>query len=58
MKNLKNKSSFTKKAGEKIEKFGDKVAKNGAVKAGAAISRAGSKLEQNQERRPVDKNKK
>lgn len=58
MKNFKNKSSFTKKAGEKIEKFGEKVAKAGAVKAGAAISRAGSKLEQNQERRPVDKNKK
>lgn len=57
MKNLK-KEPLTKKAGDKLERFGEKVSKAGAQKIGNAISRAGDKLEHSQDakRKDFDKN--
>lgn len=49
MKDLKNKESFTKKAGDKIERLGEKVSNAGAPKIGTAISKAGDKLEHSQD---------
>lgn len=57
MKDLK-KEPLTKKAGDKIERFGEKVSSTGAQKVGNAISRAGDKLEHSQDnkRQDYDKN--
>ncbi len=37
--------SFTRKAGDKIERVGEKLKKMGATKAGNAVYKAGNKLE-------------
>lgn len=55
MKDLKNKESFSKKAGDKIERAGEKIADAGAQKLGHAISRAGDKVEHMQDKKPVSK---
>lgn len=57
MKDVK-KEPLTKKAGDKIERLGEKVSNAGAQKIGNAISRAGDKLEHSQDdkRRDFDKN--
>jgi len=43
------KQPLSKKAGEKIERFGEKVSNAGAQKVGNVISRAGEKLEHSQD---------
>lgn len=53
MKDLK-KQPLTKKAGDKIERFGEKVSNAGAQKVGNAISRAGDKLEHSQDEKRKD----
>ena len=37
--------SFTRKAGDKIERIGEKLKKMGATKAGNAVYKAGNKIE-------------
>lgn len=50
MKDVKNKKPFTKKAGDAVERLGEKVSNAGAEKLGNAISRAGDKLEHSQDK--------
>ncbi len=46
MKDFKNnKDSFTKKAGDKLERAGEKISHAGAKKIGDAVYNAGDKLE-------------
>ncbi len=54
MKDAKNKQPFTKKAGDAIERLGDKVSDAGAQKLGNSISRAGDKLEHSQDNKKVN----
>lgn len=58
MKNTtNNKDSFVQKAGDAVERLGEKVSNAGAKKVGDAISRAGDKLEHSQDdKKPKDKN--
>lgn len=51
------KEPMSKKAGDKIERLGDKVSNAGAHKIGNAISNAGDKLEHSQDpkRKEFDK---
>jgi hypothetical protein len=44
MKDLK-KESLSKKAGDKLERVGEKISHAGAQKIGEAVSKAGDKLE-------------
>lgn len=57
MKNLK-KEPLTKKVGDKIDRFGEKISSTGAQKVGNAISRVGEKLEHSQDNKRQDYNKK
>ena len=45
MKDLKNKESFSKKAGDVVERAGEKISNAGAKKIGEAVYNAGDKLE-------------
>lgn len=45
MKDSKSKESLAKKAGDKIERVGEKISNAGATKLGNAIYNAGDKLE-------------
>ena len=45
MKDLKNKESLSKKAGDKLERVGEKISNAGAHKIGEAVYKAGDKLE-------------
>lgn len=56
MKDVK-KEPLSKKAGGKIERFGEKISSAGAQKIGNAISRAGDKLEHSQDAKRKDLNK-
>jgi hypothetical protein len=49
------KESWTKKAGDKLERAGEKLSKKGAVKIGNAVSRAGDKLEHSQDTKKYKK---
>lgn len=44
-KNVQEKESLTKKAGDQIERLGDKVSRAGAEKVGRAIHNLGDKIE-------------
>ncbi len=58
MDNKTNKESFAHKAGDAIERLGEKVSKAGAKKLGDAITRAGDKLEHSQDDKNLDTKKK
>lgn len=45
MKHQTSKESFSKKAGDKIERVGEKISNAGAQKIGNAVRKAGDKLE-------------
>jgi hypothetical protein len=45
MKDFKKKEPFTKKAGDALERAGEKIADKGAKKLGNAVYNAGDKLE-------------
>lgn len=52
MKSFKStKDAFTKKAGDKLERVGEKISKAGAKKIGDAVYNAGNKLEHLNERK-------
>ncbi len=58
MKDLK-KDSLSKKAGDKIERVGEKISNAGAKKLGDAIYNAGDKLEHmNDDKKGFSKNRK
>lgn len=45
MKNTTKKEPLSKKAGDKLERVGEKISDSGAEKIGRAISRLGDKIE-------------
>lgn len=45
------KGSFTKKAGDMLERTGEKIKNAGATKLGNAVYRAGNKLEHSSDRK-------
>lgn len=49
-KNVDKNETFTKKAGDKLERAGEKISEKGAGRLGSAISNAGDKLEHTQDR--------
>lgn len=53
MKDLK-KEPLTKKAGDKIERLGEKISNAGAEKVGKAVYNAGNKLEHSQDNKKPD----
>lgn len=55
MKDVKQNSGFTKKAGDALERVGEKLSNIGATKIGKKIYDAGNKLEHKNERDTVIK---
>lgn len=51
MKNASNKDSLSHKAGDALERAGEKVSNSGAPKIGKKISEAGDKLEHSQDKK-------
>ncbi len=49
MKHKSSKEPISKRAGDKIEKLGDKISNAGAQKIGNAVHNAGDKLEHSQD---------
>ena len=50
--NSSDRSTLSHKAGDQIEKVGQKISDMGAQKIGDAVSRAGDKLEHSQDNKP------
>jgi hypothetical protein len=46
-----NKESFSRKVGDKVERFGEKVSNSGAQKVGKVIYDAGNKIEHMNEKK-------
>lgn len=55
MKDVKQNTSFTKKAGDVLERAGEKLSNIGATKVGKKIYDAGNKLEHKDDRDTVIK---